>query len=56
LNATDTIRAKILGRETTELELDFPKVIDGARGLAFIESAVESSKSKEKWYPMKSFK
>ncbi len=55
VNATDTIRAKILGNEPTELELDFPTVIDGARGLAFIESAVESSKSDQKWYPMKSF-
>ena len=55
-NATDTIRAKILGQEPTELELDFPKVIDGARGLAFIESAVESNQSDQKWYPMKNFK
>ncbi len=55
VNATDTIRAKILGIEPTEFELDFPDVIDGARGLAFIESAVESGKSAQKWYPMKSF-
>jgi hypothetical protein len=53
---TDTIRTKILDKEATELELDFPKAIDDARGLAFIESAVESSKSKEKCYPIKSFK
>ena len=51
-----TIRAKILGNEPTELELDFPTVIDGARGMAFIESAVESSQSDQKWYPMKDFK
>ncbi|MGD8333158.1 MAG: Gfo/Idh/MocA family oxidoreductase [Desulfobacterales bacterium] len=56
MNVTDTMRAKLLGKDPTELELDFPNVIDGARGLAFIESAVESSKSKEKWFPMKSFK
>jgi len=55
VNATDTIRAKILGRDPTELELDFPSVVDGARGLAFIESAVECNKSNLKWYPMKSF-
>jgi len=54
-NATDTMRAGILGREPTELELDFPKVIDGARGMAFIESAVESGRSDQKWYPMKAF-
>jgi predicted dehydrogenase len=55
-NATDAIRAKILGQEPDELVLDFPTVIDGARGLAFIESAVESSRSDQKWYPMKSFR
>ena len=55
-NATDTIRAKILGQKPTELELDFPQVIDGARGMAFIESAIESSKSTQKWYPMKDFR
>lgn len=55
MNATDTIRAKMLGKKPTELELDFPTVIDGARGMAFIETAVESSKSDQKWYPMKSF-
>lgn len=53
VNATDTIRARILGVEPTELELDFPTCIDGARGLAFIESAVESSQSDQKWYPIK---
>ena len=55
-NATDTIRARLLGNEPTELELDFATVMDGARGMAFIESAVESSKSDQKWYPMKPYK
>ena len=55
-NATDAIRAKILDQDPDELVLDFPTVIDGARGLAFIESAVESSQSDQKWYPMKAFK
>jgi predicted dehydrogenase len=55
-NATDAIRAKILGQDPDELVLDFPGVIDGARGLAFIESAVESSQSDQKWYPMKAFR
>ena len=55
VNATDTIRARMLGNEPTELELDFSTVIDGARGMAFIESAVESSKSDQKWYAMKSY-
>jgi len=55
MNATDTIRAKLEGREPTALELDFPTVVDGARGLAFIESAVASGKSDQKWYPMKRY-
>lgn len=54
-NATDAMRAKILGQEPDELVLDFPTVIDGARGLAFIESAVESGRSDQKWYPMKAY-
>ena len=55
-NATDTIRARILGNVPTELEQDFPTVRDGARGVAFIASAVESSKSDQKWFPMKKFR
>jgi predicted dehydrogenase len=51
LNATDTMRAKILGAEPTELENDFPTVYDGARGVAFIEKVVESSQSDQKWLP-----
>jgi predicted dehydrogenase len=55
VNATDAIRARTLGNEPSALELDFPTVVDGARGMAFIESAVESSKSDQKWYAMKSY-
>ncbi|KPK77255.1 MAG: oxidoreductase [Phycisphaerae bacterium SM23_30] len=53
-NFTDTIRARILRRKPTELELDFPKAEDGVRGMAFIETVVASSKSKRKWMKMKS--
>jgi predicted dehydrogenase len=51
LNATDTMRAKIQGVEPSELELDFPTVYDGARGVYFIERVVESSQSDRKWLP-----
>lgn len=51
LNATDTIRARILGREPTPLELDFPTVYDGARGVHFVEKVVESARSSHKWLP-----
>lgn len=49
MNFTDTIRAKKAGRKPTELELDFPNVYDGARGVKFIEKVVESSESDIKW-------
>lgn len=51
MNFTDTIRAKLSGREPTELELDFPSVYDGARGVKFIEKVIESGKSDKKWLP-----
>ncbi|MEA2012590.1 MAG: Gfo/Idh/MocA family oxidoreductase [Verrucomicrobiota bacterium] len=44
-----TIMAKKEGREPTELELDFPDVHDGVRGMKFIKTVVESSKSDKKW-------
>ena len=45
LNATDTMRARIAGREPTELELDFPNVDDGLRGMQFIDAVVSSNGS-----------
>ncbi|NLG49946.1 MAG: gfo/Idh/MocA family oxidoreductase, partial [Chloroflexi bacterium] len=51
-NFTDTIRAKILGIEPSEIMLDFPTVEDGARGVLFINKAVESSNSTVKWLPV----
>jgi predicted dehydrogenase len=51
LNATDTMRAGHMGTEPTELELDFPTVYDGARGVFFVEKVVGSSKGDRKWTP-----
>jgi predicted dehydrogenase len=51
LNATDTMRARLMGVEPTVLELDFPTVYDGARGVFFVERVVESSMSDRKWTP-----
>ena len=48
-NITDTIRARLAGREPTALELDFPNVYDGARGVKFIEKVIESGRSDQKW-------
>ncbi|NLD43139.1 MAG: Gfo/Idh/MocA family oxidoreductase [Chloroflexi bacterium] len=50
-NFTDTIRAKMLGIEPSDVMLDFPTVVDGARGVFFINKAVESSRSTDKWTP-----
>jgi hypothetical protein len=38
------------GNIPTEIMLDFPTEHDGVRGMAFIESAVESSKADVKWF------
>ena len=48
-NACDTIRARLLGEEPDPLALDFPTVEDGLRGMLFIETAVRSARSTEKW-------
>jgi hypothetical protein len=39
-------------RRPTELELDFPGVTEGVRGMAFIETVVKSSGSTKKWLKM----
>lgn len=45
----EAIRAKLAGRPLGPLEGDFPTLVDGARGVRFIEKTVESSRSQEKW-------
>lgn len=49
-NFAMTLRARMEGREPDFQHLDFPTIDDGIRGMAFIENAVASSKSSEKWY------
>ena len=53
LNFADTIFAKLEGKEPSELYLDFPGVDEGVRGMAFIETVVESAASDKKWTPFK---
>ncbi len=48
-NFADTVRAHMDGRTPTALELDFPTVQDGLRGMRFVEVVVENSRSGEKW-------
>ena len=44
-----TIRSKCDNYEPVGLEQDFPTVYDEAKGVHFIEKAVESSRSEKKW-------
>ncbi len=44
-----TISAKMNNEEPKEEWLDFPSVEEGIRGMAFVENAVASSESEEKW-------
>ncbi len=48
-NFASTIRARIDGTTPDELSLDYPKIDDGIRGMAFIEAVVESSKNNAAW-------
>ncbi|NGM61177.1 Gfo/Idh/MocA family oxidoreductase [Sphingobacterium sp. SGG-5] len=48
-NFAATVSAKKEGRTPTPEELDFPTVADGVRGMAFIDTVVESNSSNEKW-------
>jgi len=48
-DASEAIAAKISGTEADPLALEFPTVEDGARGMRFIEAALESSHSEGVW-------
>lgn len=50
-NLTDSIRCKISGVKPSEIMLDFPGPVDGARGVYFIHQVVENSASGVKWSP-----
>src|SRR5436190_13260797 len=44
-----TLSHKLDGKEPTKEMLDFPRVEEGIRGMAFIENVVRSNASSEKW-------
>ena len=48
-NFCDTIRARELGKKPTALELDFPSVQDGVRGMKFIDAVCDSSEQGNVW-------
>ncbi len=52
-NFAETVKCVVAGEKPSALALDFPSVEAGVRGLLFIETVVASSKSKQKWTPMK---
>lgn len=52
-NFAATVAAKINGTTPTEAMLDFPRVEDGVRGMAFIDAVVASSESDQKWFDFK---
>ena len=47
--AAEAIRDEVAGKFPRKKGYDFPDVRDGIIGMAFIETVVKSSKSKEKW-------
>jgi len=48
-NFAGHIRAKIDGKQPDPLVVDYPKIEDGVRGMAFIEAVVASSKANAAW-------
>jgi predicted dehydrogenase len=44
-----TLLSKLEGKEPTQEMLDYPRVEEGIRGMAFIDTVVKSSQSNEKW-------
>lgn len=48
-----TLQARLEGEEPTKEMLDFPRVEEGVRGMAFIDNVVASAQSNEKWTEFK---
>jgi hypothetical protein len=48
-NFANHIRARLEGQEPSPLVLDYPKIEDGVRGMAFIDAVVSSSKQNAAW-------
>ncbi|MDO1446615.1 Gfo/Idh/MocA family oxidoreductase [Rhodocytophaga aerolata] len=51
-NFANALRSVLKGEKPNPAHLDFPGPEDGVRGMAFIETVVASSNSKEKWFKM----
>ncbi|GAC1705344.1 MAG: hypothetical protein NVS9B7_10210 [Flavisolibacter sp.] len=44
-----TLLCRLEGKTPSKEMMDFPKVEEGVRGMAFIDTVVASAGSKEKW-------
>jgi predicted dehydrogenase len=51
-NFARTVRKRMNGEEPSALDLDFPTIEDGIRGMQFVETVIASGKSGEKWVKM----
>lgn len=51
-NFARTVRKTMAGKKPTAMELDFPTIDDGIRGLQFVEAAIKSGNAKAKWVKM----
>jgi predicted dehydrogenase len=49
LGVAADIRARLNGSIANALEADYPRIGEGARGVRFIETVLESSRSQQKW-------
>ncbi len=48
-DAAEAIASRRAGKETDPLALQFPNVLDGARGVKFVQAAIDSSKANGAW-------
>jgi predicted dehydrogenase len=53
-NFAQTLRCRLEGKTPRPEYLDFPTIADGVRGMAFIETLIQSARSPRKWTKMKS--
>ncbi|MCU0339981.1 MAG: Gfo/Idh/MocA family oxidoreductase, partial [Spirosomaceae bacterium] len=52
-NFSRTVRKRMNGETPTELDLDFPTIDDGIRGMQFVETVIASGKAQQKWVKFK---
>lgn len=51
-NFARTVRKTMAGKKPSEIDLDFPGIDDGIRGLQFVEAAIKSGRANAKWINM----